>query len=327
MGIADRYHDSLQRIPAPGTGCHPALLGVANLGIMAGQDPADIRDAIANAIPTGGRTVPQREIDDAIRRAQQDHQTLDSTTRRTFTRPRVPPAIDGTAARERILSKGGDIEEVDLWDASPIRLMEEPTADPGLFLQTMFQPDDLLFIGGRNQAGAIGDTIRTAAAWGESFQNGEPVPPQILCNPLSAQPAATKDGKTTLRGDASVGAFRHCIVEFDNISMEDQLNFWAAIPLPVKALIDSGNKSIHAWVDVSGWRVTDPASWQKIIRRRLYDRSLTPMGADPACANPARLARMPGRHRTTTGRWQRIIWLSAKGQKINGITRRTKQRP
>ena len=135
---------------------------------------------------------------------------------------------------------------------------------------------------------------------------------------ICRQPATTKSGKASLRADSSVRAFRHCIVEFDNISIGDQIKFWAAIPLPVKALVDSGNKSIHAWIDVSGWGITNHDEWQKTIRERLYVKTLIPLGVDRACANPSRLTRMPGSYRTKTARYQKILWLSSKGRKING---------
>jgi hypothetical protein len=41
------------------------------------------------------------------------------------------------------------------------------------------------------------------------------------------------------------------VAEFDNLSREDQIRFWSAVKLPIVALIDSGGKSTHCWLEVS----------------------------------------------------------------------------
>jgi len=50
MTLIEKYQVSLSSMPEPGgNGCHPALLGTANLGILAGLDQeaifSDIRQA------------------------------------------------------------------------------------------------------------------------------------------------------------------------------------------------------------------------------------------------------------------------------------------
>jgi len=314
--ILDRYQDGLQQIPSPGTGCHTALLRPANYGIIAGLDPAEIIRDIQESIPTGNRTVPVREIEDAVRRAQMDCKPFDSS------RPYLPPTpkqkapqIDGQAALARIIARGSAVTEADLWHTSPIRLDCELRDDAVLFLKTMFRLDDLLFIGERDQPGILGKTIRTAEDWIAFFQGGGEIPSLILCNPLSGQPGERKgDGGSTLRGDACVSRFDHCIIEFDGISRADQVHFFAGLPLPIKALVDSGNRSIHGWLDLRGWKITDLETWEKIIKQRLFRKTLGPMGADVACANASRLSRMPGSVRSQTARYQQLMWLSEKGQ-------------
>ena len=52
----ERYRKALATIPAPGGGgCHAALLGVANLGIMAGRNDSTMLAEIRASIPAGGR--------------------------------------------------------------------------------------------------------------------------------------------------------------------------------------------------------------------------------------------------------------------------------
>ncbi|MEI6154755.1 MAG: hypothetical protein WCQ90_11775 [Deltaproteobacteria bacterium] len=122
MNIVEKYNYALQNIPPPGCGCHVALLGVANLGVMAGLDGNQIFDDIRASIPQGNRNTPDKEIDDAIRKALNDHRAG------TFTPKARPKPIvnNGKAALQRIISQGIYSDEYDLWDSSPIRLWCEP---------------------------------------------------------------------------------------------------------------------------------------------------------------------------------------------------------
>jgi hypothetical protein len=108
------------------------------------------------------------------------------------------------------------------------------------------------------------------------------------------------------------------VVEFDQLDRGLQIAFWSAARLPIVALIDSGGKSVHAWIAVQelGVEVATAEQWDAQIRRRLYGL-LTPMGADPACANPSRLSRLPGHYRAEKKTWQRVLWLSATGRPIS----------
>ena len=191
-------------------------------------------------------------------------------------------------------------------------------SDAILLLEILYEKTDLLWMGERHQAGNIGDTIRTAGEWITYFRNGGKTSPHIILNPLTgtSAPKKTGDGET-LRGDGNVAAYRYCMAEFDNLNREDQIRFWSAVKLPIVALIDSGGKSLHAWLQVSKIAtVTTLEQWQSEIKHHLYDRLLTPLGIDKACSNPARLSRMPGHFRAEKGNFQRLLWLSPEGRPL-----------
>ena len=59
--IFNKYQSDLMTFPQPGAGCHPAIMGVANLGILAEIDAEQIFTDIRASIPSGGRRVPDRE--------------------------------------------------------------------------------------------------------------------------------------------------------------------------------------------------------------------------------------------------------------------------
>lgn len=312
-GLQVKYNDALKNLPAPGSGAHCAILGVSNRGVLAGIPPQQIFDDIRQSIPPGKRGIPDKEIQEAINKAMADINGGAFTAR-----PRPAPLVrEGEKTLQRIIAQGQITTEADLWEASPIRLLEEPQGDPALFLEVVFKPDDLIWIGERYDHGIIGDTIRTAAEWINYFRNGGKTGPFIIINPVSGNPATTKTGKITLRGDENVVAYRYCPVEFDTLSRQDQIRFWSAAQLPIIALIDSGGKSIHAWLEVSQLaKVEDSGQWEAEIKSRFYDCLLTPLGVDKACSNPARLSRLPGHYRTEKKQYQKLLWLSPKGRSV-----------
>ncbi len=318
MSAHSKYQDRLANPRAPGGGgCNLWIMSTAKLGTYAGVAPEQMFSDMRQVIPRGGRRVPDGEIHKAIRKALSQHRGGTYKPQ-----PKVAPIVqDGQATVRRIITSGKINNDADLWEASPIRLADEPQYDAPLFLESMFQPDDLLFIGDRLDAGVIGQNIRTCAQWVEYFRNGRQAGPFIIISPLSGQPAQKKsDDGQTLRGDNNVQTFRFCMAEFDNLSREDQIKFWSAVKLPIRALIDSGGKSIHAWLEVSKIAVVETlADWQAHIKSKLYDQGLTPLGVDSACSNPARLSRLPGFFRREKNNWQRLLWLSSEGRFLNHV--------
>jgi hypothetical protein len=310
----EKFKQALDNFPGYKEGRHKALLGASNHGIMAGLAREEIHDELRKR--TADAPMPDREIGAAVAKAAADHHP--GATIYHFP-PRPAPIVkDGNAARQHIIDQGIISEDVDLWECSKIRLMESTAWDSVLLLRTHFQPWEFVFIGGHREEGILGRTIRTAAAWVDYIEAGGVAGPFIICNPLSGEPAPKKDGEgETYRGDGNVKTFRHCLVEFDDLTREDQIRFWSAAKLPVVALIDSGGKSIHAWLDVSKLaNVSNADEWDAHVKRGLYDRLLTPLGVDRACSNPARLSRLPGYVRAETGRTQRLLWLSPEGREV-----------
>jgi len=310
-----KFQQELTNIPPPGgNGCHSKLLGIANLGVIAGLDAQTIHDRLREHIPPGKRRISDTEINDAIKRALNDL--------RGKTAPIIKksePKFNAPRVMEKIITQA-NLDEVDIWDNSPIRMDWEPKEDTARFLELMFNPDDLLFIGQREDKAILGKHIRTQKEWIEISKSGQTIGPLICINPLTGSPEPTKNGEgMTYRGDACITSFRHCLVEFDDRSISEQLNFWGSdvlSVLPVKALIDSGGKSVHAWIDVQKLTtVNNPDDWGVNIKSRLYDAILKPLGVDGACSNIARLSRLPG-YKRDTGRFQKLLWVSDEGRGV-----------
>lgn len=107
-----------------------------------------------------------------------------------------------------------------------------------------------------------------------------------------------KDGAS----NDDVTAFRHVLVEFDRdtagevIAKDVQFGAIVSSGLPVSAVIDSGNKSIHAWV-----RVDAPDAGEYRRRVDIVWDWLEGLSLDKKNKNPSRLSRCPGGWRTVDG--------------------------
>lgn len=144
--------------------------------------------------------------------------------------------------------------------------------------------------------GELAGVVFGAGEFGKPMNKGVTIAPRELdedhangtyvrVNPMAA------DGS----GDADVTAWRHCLIECDEASLELQ---WAAIVasrLPVSVVVHSGGRSVHAWVRVD-------ASTAEEYRERARTAAqamefFEGIKVDRATLNPSRLARLAGRMR------------------------------
>ena len=351
--IEYRYQAALANIPAPGDGCHPALLGVANYAVMAGRTDEEALAEIRAAIPKGDRDVGDQEILDAIDRARQDSSEFEPggaprlpmpKRRRTVADIRtgiVEDEATAAALRRAVIAAGGgalDPFGPDVRESSPIRLETYSEAFPHagdmlLLLRHLYRPDDILFVGRRDVKAKPGENIRTTAEWIQYFQGCltriADLPPElrqrefermselyplIMPNPLTGRSGRTKSGdRESWRADSCVAEFKYIIVEFDGLSFVEQ----GAI---LRGLGKVGAK-IAAVIYSGGkschaWICCDGVATAEEWRTQVKDGlfpMLAALGADTACSNPSRLSRLPGVLRTDTGNWQRLLYLAPEG--------------
>ncbi len=88
--------------------------------------------------------------------------------------------------------------------------------------------------------------------------------------------------------DSDVTAFRHVLIESDEMSVEEQWNLYRASNIPCTAIISSGGKSLHAWVRVDA---SCRAEYDERVRI-LYDH-FAAYNFDPKNRNPSRFSRLP----------------------------------
>ena len=310
MSRAEKYKSALAAIPQPGMGCHTALLGAANSGIMAGLSDGQIFEDIRVAIPVGVRRVPDREITDAIAKARREltAYTTAHAHHRPMARPTPKPLIDGPATRAKLIQSGAGAGPADLWELSPVRPEEKASHRDALAILSLYHDKEHLYIGS-----PYDKLVRPASEWRRIIERRQEAPwPHIMPNPVDGQAHDLGNGKLSFRCDAAVAAFRYAVVEFDNLPKPEQFAFWHSIIsknlLDVAVLLDSGGKSLHAWVRVN---LPDRATWDREIGTRFYGHEgvFTAMGADKACRNSSRLSRLPGHFRREKGAFQALIYL------------------
>ena len=316
--LEDRYFNKLISLPpSGGGGCHTGLLGVANAGVRAGFDDHQILDDIREFIDDTRRPVSDEEILEAIDKARSDGGYRGSQHPRQAPRAKATPqkkeSLQGKL--RGLLRAGQGVKEDDFLRASPVAIPEKPQEQTVLTLEELYHQNDILFLGDTRDAGIPRKTIHKAGGVLEFFRRGVKAPPHIIPNPLSGKAAPTRSGgKDTYRGDRCVSQFRMAVVEFDNLTRDEQLAFWATASLPVYALIDSGGKSIHGWIAIDG--IHSLEQWDIMIKEEFYGQYLIPLGVDGACSNAARLSRLPG-HLRNTGRYQRLLYLNPQGGMIS----------
>jgi hypothetical protein len=112
-----------------------------------------------------------------------------------------------------------------------------------------------------------------------SRQGGPPVGVYLGINPMR------QDGRGR---DADVVVYRHVLLEFDEISLEEQWLLYTKSKLPCAAIIYSGNKSLHAWVKIYA---KDRKEFDE--RVNLVYNHFAAYKPDPHNKNPSRFSRCP----------------------------------
>jgi hypothetical protein len=135
---------------------------------------------------------------------------------------------------------------------------------------------------GGSMENAVGTMDHNAGAW-------------IRLNPL--------DGKGV--GNSNVTEFRYALLESDDMPQGKFAEIVRQLNLPVAALVDSGNKSLHAVVRIEATDIRQYADRVNLLYQRCERNGIK---VDKQNKNPSRLMRLPGAWRN--GRRQFLAGLS-----------------
>ena len=200
--------------------------------------------------------------------------------------------------------------KVNLANARHVPEVESFTTEQ--LLRNCFEPDEIICI--TNEAGQDEDgrwfpaskgTFQTVAWWLERYFGSNPIDSELF----SAKPQGAyvrinpiKSGDYSGRDD-SVSVFRYVLVEFDTRPKEEQFAIFKQSNLPIGAIIDSGGKSLHAWVRIDA---RDSNEWR--LRRQAVFDYLSDYEPDEMTKNPSRWSRLGGVFRGE--KEQRIVALN-----------------
>lgn len=207
--------------------------------------------------------------------------------------------------------QGFSCNEIDLWEASPLKPSKDNKNDALMLLQALYDEDECInIIAQCNIDGApigTGETLKRDE-WVKRIQecnipeciNGTWIRP----NPVKAQGS----GKRGAYCDIDVTDYRFFLLESDLLPIDLQMAFIARLKLPIAALIHSGGKSIHAWVKIDSESVEE---YKSQATRVLH--ILKKYGFDQATKNPSRMGRFPGaKRRKNPGNetYQKLLYLN-----------------
>lgn len=100
--------------------------------------------------------------------------------------------------------------------------------------------------------------------------------------------------------DANIMAYRHALVESDEMSIGKQAALYRELELPIAALVFSGGKSVHAIVKIEADTMEEYRKRVDFLYEVCADNGLT---VDRQNRNPSRLSRMPGVTRDGRKQW------------------------
>lgn len=166
-------------------------------------------------------------------------------------------------------------------------------------LKTCFASDEFVNIAvtTKDKRPVNGGATATAGEWVEALETSSSIYSVMKDEPLAKEangcyvcvnPLITDDG----RNKDNVAAYRHLLVEFDTGTLEDQWNIIVSSHLPCSVVINSGGKSLHAWVKINAKDADEYSTRQKLV----YE-SLAPYGIDKQNSDPCRYSRLAGQKR------------------------------
>lgn len=301
-----QFLEACAKIPAPGQGCHPAILGAANYGIMAGLSDTEIFAGIRQAIKPGHRKVPDKEITDAIQKARETSFTLPATTKPLGWDDPLPAPAQYAGRQQMPPEQAKQLQVIrqEYLDDVPITVPGANWDQAGeiiRYLQAVFREDEKPCIcvdvmeseDGKFYPVGTGSCRKTVAELVAGLRKNhddigmvindynEKAGAWIVVNPT--------DGRG--RNNDNITRFANTLIESDKLPPGRQLAIIRKLELPCVAIVHSGGKSIHAVVRVDAYDQKEYQQRVDYIHQVCKANGLEPDGAN---RNASRLSRLPG---------------------------------
>lgn len=301
--IPDRTRRELAN-PSPVGGRHAQMLKTVPVLLGQGLTPQAV---FAQLRATYSSDVPDSEINSIISWAsKKNFQPCRPQTHCKKSSIITPIKIVPPEERIKAFLRGSCVEgmsfadlELELWDASTWRPLEDWWRDSLMVLAGLFHAGELVNIitnHGVNKDGkaypvGFGLTLERDAMMRYSRDHGTPQSKAgswFRSNPVDGKQLPDAKGWE----DENITAFRFALLESDKVPVNLQLSLFARLPLPINAIVLTGGKSAHATVRVNA---RNAESYREKVSVLL--ELLKPFGIDQSNKNPSRLSRLPGAQR------------------------------
>ena len=128
----------------------------------------------------------------------------------------------------------------------------------------------------------------------------------MLLNPVSGESKyVERIGKPSRRSEDTLTKYKHILIEADNTPVEIWLTIIKKLPLPIKSITLSGNRSAHTILEINA---KSKQHWQKEVA--IIAELMVPLGACPGSLTAVRLTRLPQVLRKDTQTIQKLIYLN-----------------
>lgn len=274
---ADKFQVLLDKFDKQGIGYHASIVSCAGLFKSLNVNPEVASDLLYKASEeVTRRPLQPGEIENAIAHAYQER----SLTARKYITPKKE--INDILMAE--IAKDGDC------DALRAKSKKLPL-NARQILRDFYDAEDLIHL---TRDVFNGREVLTRDEWidqgPENFQ-------YITPNPLKDR----DNGRTLM----NIKERRFIVFESDLPTVAEKWDAQAglidrlALDMPLRMVVWSGNKSLHAWYDVRGQK-----------EEHVYDfcNLAVTIGADSASLRPSQLVRMPFGHRKDLGKEQKVIY-------------------
>jgi hypothetical protein len=285
--LPSELRSKIEDAPLSGDGVHQWLFSAAlQLNRCPGLSDDERNVLLGWAVRDCGRTVPQRELNDALRNSK--HLVQSSFGAKGFVRGSDPKGVEtrnsnkspkvNEGHRARILSGNAfGLEQLRMQSPVPTG---QPHQNSGWYVDQLFPGDPLVCIG------TSPSMCATMPLSGFKRRFRLDAHALIVPSPMSALSGTNQNGERSVRCLDNTGPRRFLITEFDRGTLDEHASLiWhLRAYAPLVMVLWSGSKSLHAWWHAQG------VPEDTLLRFFRYAVSL---GADASTRTRCQLVRLP----------------------------------
>lgn len=329
------FDDCMAAFPS-GRGTRNCVLlpRAACLAVKLGMDETAFADAVHEVAPDMGTADVRRTFRTAGHKVVPTGGFGSATWMRNQTtrRKAEPPRTFPNHVRN-LIQAGRDVRTIE----GLMNLSVDPVAELSPWFQLMRQlwrlfpgERDIVYIF-RNDPptpGVLGRSVMRVVDWLHSQCPNPPITAGelVVPNPFTGSIGETADGRKSYIAQSCIAAFPHMVLEFDEMPLETQCQFWAGFiresRLPLVCLAYSGGKSIHGCVHVGAANMPDWFAKREQMLALFASDPETAFRVDPQAMRPRTGMRLAGVTRKNTGREQRLVWACGckRARELAGMT-------